>query len=255
MTHDAKYTAKVLKPLVGSTITKVGTFTDDPITWTGNDGEKHVHQGEQWPYINITTPDGEQLRLTISSDQEGNGCGFVFIEDQKGAKRASSADAGVGTLTEVDLADIPTKANVKVGSLWVTVDDGHRDWSALTVQIEKANPKTVACTIVHAPASSKFGAGDRVKIHYDSLMSKVDDASMVAKAKEIAETAQANMAAVTVGALMVTADVSPKWMNGRRVEVVEVKQTKATVRLLDGFKTPEGGERVTVPMSCLSAAS
>lgn len=49
----------------------------------------HIHRvsfedddmGGAFPILHIRHPDGSDLRLVLSSDEEGNGPGFAFIEE------------------------------------------------------------------------------------------------------------------------------------------------------------------------------
>lgn len=54
--------------LVGFTITKV-TFDEDE------------YGDVPFPVLHVSHPDGTNLRLILSSDEEGNSAGFAFIEE------------------------------------------------------------------------------------------------------------------------------------------------------------------------------
>ena len=47
-------------------------------------------RGEGWPIFLARTRGGECLKLTISRDSEGNGPGFIFIEDATPKDRTAS---------------------------------------------------------------------------------------------------------------------------------------------------------------------
>jgi hypothetical protein len=40
-------------------------------------------EGEFFPVLHLEKSDGESLKLTLSSDEEGNGAGFAFIEEDE----------------------------------------------------------------------------------------------------------------------------------------------------------------------------
>ena len=40
-------------------------------------------EGEFFPVLHIRKPNGDRLKLTLSSDEEGNGAGFAFIEEEE----------------------------------------------------------------------------------------------------------------------------------------------------------------------------
>lgn len=52
----------------------------------------HIHQvsfeedeweGDYFPVLHIRNTEGNSLRLVLSSDEEGNGAGFAFIEEDE----------------------------------------------------------------------------------------------------------------------------------------------------------------------------
>jgi hypothetical protein len=43
--------------------------------------EEDEYGGDPWPVLHMSHPDGTDLRITLSADQEGNGAGFAFIEE------------------------------------------------------------------------------------------------------------------------------------------------------------------------------
>jgi hypothetical protein len=40
-------------------------------------------EGTVFPVLLMTHPDGTEVRAVISSDEEGNGAGFLFVEEVK----------------------------------------------------------------------------------------------------------------------------------------------------------------------------
>ena len=40
-------------------------------------------EGEFFPVLHIEKSNGDRLKLTLSSDEEGNGAGFAFIEEDE----------------------------------------------------------------------------------------------------------------------------------------------------------------------------
>lgn len=67
--REQKFIRAYLKPLVGARITSVNAHID-------RHGE--FPTGDVWPIIRATLKDGTRVKLEISSDEEGNGSGFVF---------------------------------------------------------------------------------------------------------------------------------------------------------------------------------
>jgi hypothetical protein len=61
-----KWWSEYLTPLIGGEIVEVGTKT-----------ERGPHTGH-WPYLKVQTKDGQEVRLEVSRDEEGNGPGFLF---------------------------------------------------------------------------------------------------------------------------------------------------------------------------------
>ena len=66
---DELWLRRYLAPLAGATIRYVTVEVDDQVMGMGT---------ELWPTLYVTTAAGEQLELTVSQDEEGNGPGFIF---------------------------------------------------------------------------------------------------------------------------------------------------------------------------------
>lgn len=62
--HDT-WLRKYLAPLVGGTITEVGSQEDDM-------------DGKPWPTFTVRKPDGTEYVIEVAQDEEGNGAGFLF---------------------------------------------------------------------------------------------------------------------------------------------------------------------------------
>ena len=43
--------------------------------------EEDEWEGDYFPVLHIRNTEGDSLRLVLSSDEEGNGAGFTFIEE------------------------------------------------------------------------------------------------------------------------------------------------------------------------------
>jgi hypothetical protein len=70
MTKTHRWQNKYYKQLVGATIEQC-VIEPDTVRY-GEDG---------WPTFLVRTRDGKCLQLEVSQDAEGNGPGFLFIED------------------------------------------------------------------------------------------------------------------------------------------------------------------------------
>lgn len=68
VTHQKEAALKNLSQLVGGTITAVDAVVEDDF------GFPLV-----WPVLKVTFPNGTKLDVVISTDEEGNGAGHLFI--------------------------------------------------------------------------------------------------------------------------------------------------------------------------------
>ena len=50
---------------------------------TGVETETDEFEGTVFPVLLMMHPDGTKVRVVISSDEEGNGAGFLYIEEAK----------------------------------------------------------------------------------------------------------------------------------------------------------------------------
>jgi hypothetical protein len=50
---------------------------------TGVEFEEDEFDGTVFPVLLMMHPSGETVRVVVSSDEEGNGAGFLFVEEAK----------------------------------------------------------------------------------------------------------------------------------------------------------------------------
>jgi len=50
---------------------------------TGFEFEEDEFGGEPFPVLTMMHPSGDTVRVTVSSDEEGNSGGFLFVEEVK----------------------------------------------------------------------------------------------------------------------------------------------------------------------------
>jgi hypothetical protein len=50
---------------------------------TGVEFEQDEFGGDPFPVLTMMHPSGDVVRVVVSSDEEGNGAGFLFIEGEK----------------------------------------------------------------------------------------------------------------------------------------------------------------------------
>ena len=50
---------------------------------TGVEFEEDEFGGVPFPVLNMMHPSGDSVRVIVSSDEEGNGAGFLFVEEPK----------------------------------------------------------------------------------------------------------------------------------------------------------------------------
>ena len=50
-------------------------------TITGFHMEEDEFGGDPFPIFTVLSPDNQQLQITVSQDPEGNGAGFLFLEE------------------------------------------------------------------------------------------------------------------------------------------------------------------------------
>ena len=50
---------------------------------TGFEFEEDEFGGEPFPVLTMMHPSGDVVRVVVSSDEEGNGAGFLFVEEVK----------------------------------------------------------------------------------------------------------------------------------------------------------------------------
>jgi hypothetical protein len=73
--NDPDLTRKYIAPLVGATVTGVEVRLGGP---------------HAWAHLTVELATGEKRRLSIDSDSEGNGAGFIFGLDNPGAGQGGS---------------------------------------------------------------------------------------------------------------------------------------------------------------------
>ena len=56
---------------------------------TGFRMEEDEFGGDPFPIFRVLSPDNQQLQITVSQDPEGNGAGFLFIEEVAAPTKAA----------------------------------------------------------------------------------------------------------------------------------------------------------------------
>jgi hypothetical protein len=71
ITAQQTYVEKELNSLIGGKIIAIAAVID-------NSDEEWP---EVWPVLNLLLPNGKTLEVSVSSDEEGNGPGHLFIDE------------------------------------------------------------------------------------------------------------------------------------------------------------------------------
>lgn len=91
---------------------------------------------------------------------------------------------------------------------------------------------------------------DIISGKHDSELDELSEVIRQRKKLTRSQNTALAMATIKVGDIVVLKNLSPKYVNGLKAEVIEKKRTKCAVKLVDGAVGRFSG-RVTVPASCM----